>query len=67
MKFEIMRASDYMVSPCTEAVKENNNWFIEIKTLEDLISFKEKYGSLILQDRVSEKGNLIYIYDDYME
>lgn len=47
---------------------EDEDWFIEVNTLEDLIEFQEKYGDIIIQkswdnDTIKE----IEIYDDYRE
>ena len=43
-------------------------WVIEIKTLDELIRFYEKYGDLILEKSETEEIPFeIEIYDDYRE
>ena len=44
-------------------------WFIEINSLDDLIAFKNKYGSLVIEDDPYNRNQFarIEIYDDYRE
>ena len=47
---------------------EEESWFIEINSLEELINFQDKYGSLVLEKW--KDGNRILqleIYDTYRE
>jgi len=45
-----------------------DRWFVSINSLEDLLSFSDKYGKIILS-RFVEDPNIweIEIYDDYRE
>ena len=64
MIFTISRASDWRKnksSPCKKAFKENNQWFIEFDTLEELINFTKEEGEIIMD------SSQITIYDDYVE
>ena len=75
MKFKIHKTSAFHdEKPCKEAYwqmelipqytggfRNIKFWFIDIYTLEDLMSFCEKYKPLIL------KPGSIEIYDDYRE
>ena len=63
MIFGIDRVSGYQDKPCDEAFKEDDKWFVEIKTLEELIDFKNKYGKIIL----FKNDNLLWIYDGWIE
>ena len=87
MKFKITRTTSWSgpdeKRPCDEAFKdkfiethtinkdEYGAWFIELKTLEELISFLDKYGDFagIIIDRANCNRNVveIEIYDDYRE
>ena len=64
MKYEISRSSDWWgeKQPCEKAYKENDKWYIDINSLEEL-------NELI--DEVKEKVIIgcddIEIYDDYRE
>ncbi len=66
MKFEITRTSIPFFSkekqPVEGAVWEDDTWFIEIATLEDLLSLSDAVGS----ELVIGIGS-IEIYDDYRE
>ena len=44
-------------------------WLIEINTLEELMEFCNKYGSLIVETDFyfGDGNNTIEIYDDYRE
>ena len=44
---------------------ENQVWFIELKSLEELTEFVKKYGKIIVEK--NEYGDKITIYDDYIE
>lgn len=47
---------------------KEKGWFVEIKSLEDLIKFYKKYGRLIIQSKEGAEGVIeIEIYDDYRE
>ena len=63
MRFEIIRASDTTgKSPPTDgAVKEGDEWFIEVASLDVLTDLIKKEGTVIVSLRD------IWIYDDYME
>lgn len=69
MRFEVYRTSDYWSStkPCEEAFEAGKNewnetmFCVEINTIEELMSFIDKYGAVVL------KKESIEIYDDYRE
>lgn len=73
MKFKIIRTSQIFdceekhLKPCDEAFLEDGRWLIEIKTLEDLITFTKKYGKIILEKDYCSKEVAIEIYDDFRE
>ena len=82
MIFNIYRTSNIIFSenkpPCDKAfIKEfeghGKDWFIELNTLEDLLSFKEEVNEPIIISDDLWKGNKIdiehsiKIYDDYRE
>lgn len=82
MIFNIYRTSNIIFSknkpPCDKAfIKEfeghGKDWFIELNTLEELLSFKEEIGEPIIIDNNFWKNNsigvkyAIEIYDDYRE
>lgn len=47
---------------------KDEDWFIEINTLEDLLKLEEKYGELIITTFYSKENyKEIEIYDDYRE
>lgn len=47
---------------------EDEDWFIEVNTLKDLIKFQEKYGDIIIyQSWMNKNIKEIEIYDDYRE
>ena|SRR5699024_5487659 len=49
-----------------EFVKEG--WFVSLNSLEELIHFKEKYGSLVIGNHFNNKNiTEIEIYDGYRE
>lgn len=52
----------------TRQEEDQERWSIEIKSLEDLISFIEKYGGLVVQKtNINENDYELEIYDDYRE
>lgn len=50
MEFKVTRTSFLLCNPkpCEEAKKQDDAWFVEIDTLEDLLNFTEKHGDIIL-------------------
>ena len=79
MKFIVDRTSFCGKSedtcPCEGAIQETinniNKWTIEFKTLDELIAFQEKEGTIIINDEYSYSEQswhkVIEIYDDYRE
>ncbi len=72
MKFKISQASDCWVDTVDktvkEAFKEGADFFVEINSLEELISFQEKYGSIVIRDSLFLKDTKeIVLYNDYLE
>lgn len=77
MKLEIERASkrycsNEQVEMAPGAFKEGKNWFIEIKTLEDLMALSDKTESCIVLQRRwlckdEETRFYLTVYDDYLE
>ncbi len=64
MNFRIHRTSDSLYPekpPCEESYKDNEEYYIEISSLEDLIDFADKHGDLVIS-----RGS-IEIYDTYRE
>lgn len=65
MKFLIERAENYNClkngSPCEEAYKIKNDWYIEINDLESLMKLIEKVSYSLIIDE-----NKIIIYDGYI-
>lgn len=74
MKFEILRASKFG-KPCEEAIAEicvdedtdYNFWSLELKTLEELLDFREKYDKLVISYNDVIELNTITIYDDLID
>ena len=74
MTFVVTRASDLIARPCEEARRGQaakikslrNAWVVEIESLEELVDFKNKYGTIILDD-YNERYSEILIYDDFIE
>jgi len=75
MKFVVTRASDLLGNkkPCKNAKKElinykngsDEEWTIEINTLEELINFSKEVGNNLV---LSVDDNLeLTIYDSYLE
>ena len=60
MKFMIRRTSGEE-PPCPKAKEKDGEWYIKIKTLEELIDFVKENGEVVLDE------NRIEIYDDYRE
>jgi len=46
---------------------EDEGWFIEINSLEELMKFHEKYGNLVINSDYSSSISTLEIYDDYRE
>jgi hypothetical protein len=80
MTFEIRRAKytgfgGIDKKPCKGAFKENDKWYIEIDSLEELIELLERedpsHGLIIgynnHNDMINDKDIDIMIYDDYLE
>ena len=71
MEFRVTRSSqwsDEKPRNVKEAYKKGENWYIKIGTLEDLIDFYKKYGSLIIEKSWDNKKEIqIEIYDYYRE
>ena len=70
MKFLIARVSNSYKStqPCENAILENDEWIIELNSLEDLIELMETLGeNLIIKPKFNNDINSILIYDDYIE
>ena len=83
MKFIVTRTSDWNDKrcPCKEATREivnndrtgedyreRNVWTIELNTLEELISFTNKYGRIVVEEYwLNSKYKEIEIYDGYRE
>lgn len=75
MKFEIRRASDAF--PCEEAQPSIKTlvsgyqytiYHIDINSLDELIKFINKYGSIVIYTTDDENPEYsIIIYDDYIE
>ena len=52
----------------TRQEEDKEVWGIEIKSLEELLNFQKKYGSLILQEHFYDNDTFsLEIYDDYRE
>lgn len=65
MKYKISRTSDWWgckTKPCEKAYKENDTWYIDINSLEEL---NELIGEV--ESKVIIGGDDIEIYDDYRE
>ncbi len=71
MEFRIIRSSQFVDEKpinVKNIYKKGDGWYIKINTLEELIAFENKYGSLIIS-KVWDNGKemQIEIYDDYRE
>ena len=71
MKFRVIRSSQFSDEKPRNVkgiYKKDDNWYIKINTLEELIDFYNQYGSLIISENWdNEKEMQIEIYDDYRE
>jgi hypothetical protein len=71
MKFQISQASDCWSDTVGETVKEafkdGDDWFVEITTIQELISFQEKYGDIVIRNNLLTDNKEIVLYDDYLE
>lgn len=71
MEFRIIRSSQFSDEKPRNVkgiYKKDDNWYIKINTLEELLTFYEKYGDLIISENWdNEKEMQIEIYDDYRE
>ena len=65
MRFTIKRASE-QEPPCTGAVKEDEDWFVDIETIEELMALREQLNTDLVLGKW-DSGPRIVIYDDYME
>jgi hypothetical protein len=65
MKFRITRTSDCRGKPCDGAIKEGEDWFIALGTLDDLMELVKAQDEIIVSFRncIPE----LEIYDDYRE
>ena len=76
MRFEVKRTSSFVYGkeqPCDEAVKERCNhdkrvkfWYVNIKNMNDLLKFVNKY-ELIIINAQDDGSYEIEIYDDHRE
>jgi hypothetical protein len=71
MRFNISLGSDYrgVKQPCEGAVKENNKWFVEVNTLEELLVLCSKVGTDLVLSECNAPNDFwsLTIYDDYLE
>jgi hypothetical protein len=71
MEFRVIRSSQFSDEKPKNVkgiYKKDDNWYIKINTLEELIDFYNQYGDLIIsQNWDNEKEMQIEIYDDYRE
>lgn len=73
MEFRVTRTSISLSwgkeSPCEEAKKQGDAWFVEINTLEELLNFMDKYEKEIIISRDLDNPQIIEIeiYDTYRE
>ena len=66
MKCGVFRTTSYSQKPCKNAYQEENDWFIDIKDLNDLKQLMEE-TTMDLVVSIDEDSLLIEIYDDYRE
>lgn len=71
MEFRVIRSSQFSDEK-PRNVKgiylKDDNWYIKINTLEELIDFYNQYGDLIISENWDNKEEMqIEIYDDYRE
>jgi hypothetical protein len=71
MKFQVSQASDCWTDTVGETVKEASNegddWFVEINTIQELISVQEKYGDIVIRNNLLTDNKEIVLYNDYLE
>lgn len=71
MEFRVTRSSQFFDEKprnVKELYKKSDGWYIKINTLEELIAFENKYGSLIISKNYDNQEEMqIEIYDDYRE
>ena len=76
MKFFVHRTSGLQDGkPCEEATENVakeavsfwNNWTVEINSLDELIQFVEKYGTVIIDRSYDGKAFVLEIYDTWRE
>ena len=71
MEFRVIRSSQFddMKPRNVKGIyKKDDNWYIKINTLEELLAFYEEYGDLIISENLDNKEEMqIEIYDDYRE
>ena len=71
MEFRIIRSSQFSDEKPRNVrgiYKKDDNWYIKINTLEELIDFYKQYGDLIISENWDNKKEMqIEIYDDYRE
>jgi hypothetical protein len=51
--------------PCAEATGDPEAWYIDLRSLEDLIALSERLGPIIVF--AGDDGPSLEIYDDYRE
>lgn len=71
MEFRVIRSSQWSDEKPRNVkgiYKKDDNWYIKINTLEELIGFYKQYGDLIIEENWDNKKEMqIEIYDDYRE
>ena len=71
MEFRIIRSSQFSDEKPRNVkgiYSKDDNWYIKINTLEELIDFYNQYGDLIISKNWDNKKEMqIEIYDDYRE
>ena len=68
VEFEIFRASTHSghnedCPPSKKAIFKNSKWFIVINSIQDILDLQQECD----RDVIFERGNIIRIYDDYIE
>lgn len=71
MEFRVTRSSQFSDEKPRDVkgiYKKDDNWYIKINTLEELLAFYKEYGDLIISENLDNKEEMqIEIYDDYRE
>lgn len=71
MEFRVTRSSQFFDEKprnVKNIYEKGDGWYIKINTLEELIAFENKYGSLIIEKNWDNQEEMqIEIYDDYRE